>query len=140
MTNSKTTPKTINAPEAVEPLMFKIEGEMKELKLNFAGIKYLNGLYEGGSFELIGKALMGDIETYPHIILASLMHTDGNYNEFDVEAALDEMIEAGELTMQDIIRTSNILIARSPFYKATVDKLVKNDPNAQASLEALIAE
>ncbi|MCG7346378.1 tail assembly chaperone [Sporosarcina sp. ACRSL] len=138
MTNSNTTPKTTKAPKAVEPLMFKIEGEMQELKLNYAGIKYLNGLYEGGSFELIGKALMGDIETFPHIILAALKHTDGIYNEYDVEESLDEMIEAGELSLKDVIRISNVLVARSPFYKATVDQLMKNDPAAQASIDALM--
>ena len=46
---------------------FTIDGKAYELKLDYQGVKYLNKIYEGGTFELISKALMGDFDAFPHI-------------------------------------------------------------------------
>lgn len=117
---------------------FTIEGKEHELKLTYAGAKKLNAVHEGGSFELIGKALMGDLETFPHIIQAALLHTGENYTLAHVEKAIDEAMESERVDMRDVLKLSNELITQSFFYKATVEKLMANDPKAKASIEALI--
>ena len=119
---------------------FEIKGEVVDLKLTWKATRYLADIYEGGTFELIGKAIMGNLETFPHIIYASVMHSEKDYSLSDVEDALDDAVNSGALTMHDILRLSNLLITKSPFYASTVDKLLVGDDNARQSIDALLAE
>jgi|SRR6185312_7286576 len=117
---------------------FEINGKEHELKLTYAGVKRLNGLHEGGSFELIGKALMGDLETFPHIVQAALLHTGEDYTLKAVEKAIDDAINAEKLDMQDILKLSNEVVTQSFFYRATVNKLMAKDATAKAALDELL--
>ncbi|MCG7345307.1 tail assembly chaperone [Sporosarcina sp. ACRSL] len=117
---------------------FTIGEKEHELKLTYAGVKKLNAIHEGGSFELIGKAMMGDLDTFPHIIQAALLHTGENYTFAQIERAIDEAIEGERLDMNDILRLSNEVITQSFFYKATVTKLMSKDKKAKAALDELL--
>lgn len=117
---------------------FTIGEKEHELKLTYAGVKKLNGLYEGGSFELIGKAMMGDLDTFPHIVQAALLHTGENYTIKHVEDALDAAIEAEKIDMNDILKLSNEVITQSFFFKATVAKLLAKDKGAKKMLDGLL--
>lgn len=117
---------------------FTINGKEHELKLAYKGVKRLNALYEGGTFELIGKAMMGDLDTFPYIVQASLMHTGEDYTLAQVEDAIDAAIEAEELDHSAILRLSNEVITQNFFYKATVAKLMAKNKAAGKALEDLL--
>jgi len=117
---------------------FEINGKEYELKLTFESVKYLNGLFEGGSFEVIGKAIMGDLNTFPHIIHAALFHTGENFALKDVEKAIDEAIQNEKLDLDGIVKLSNEIVANSFFYKKTVDKLLKENKEAKKAMEQLL--
>lgn len=121
------------------PITFKIKGEEHPLLLNFTAVKYLNDIYEGGTFELIGKALMGDLDTFPELVYAGLRYTPEAYEIYDIEEALDEAVLSGELSFKDILRMSNQLVAENSFYKSTVDNLLKQDKGAKKAIADLIA-
>src|SRR5690606_24390804 len=118
---------------------FEIGGKEYELKLNYAAVKRLNNVHEGGSFELIGKAMQGDFETFPHIVHAALLHTGENFTLQTVEDAIGELVENEKLTLDDIMRLSNEVITQSFFYKPTVDKLAKQNPEMKKALDQLLA-
>ncbi|WP_270568420.1 tail assembly chaperone [Bacillus sonorensis] len=107
---------------------FEIEGNEYELKLTYASVEYLNGLYKGGSFELIGKALMGDLEAFPNIVHAGLFHTGKNFSIKKVRAAIEAAISEEKIDMDQIMKISNEVVTKSFFYKKTVEKILKKDP------------
>ncbi|ETB71265.1 hypothetical protein A943_07750 [Bacillus sp. CPSM8] len=113
---------------------FEIEGNEYELKLTYASVEYLNGLYKGGSFELIGKALMGDLEAFPNIIHAGLFHTGKNFSIKKIREAIEAAISEEKLDMDEIMKLSNEVVSKSFFYKKTVEKLLKKDPQATEML------
>lgn len=117
---------------------FKIDGKEHELKINYNGVKYLNAIYEGGSYEMIGKAMMGDLEAFPYIVHAALKHTEQNYTLAAVEKALSEAMDAEELDMDAILKISNEVVTQSFFYKKTVEKLLKDNKQAKKALEQLL--
>lgn len=117
---------------------FEINGKEYELKITYAAVKRLNNVHEGGSFELIGKAMQGDFDTFPHIIHAGLLHTGENFAFKDVEQAIEEAVEAEKLSLDDILRLSNEVVTNSFFYKPTVDKLTKKNPEMKKALEELL--
>lgn len=117
---------------------FEINGKEYELKITYAAVKRLNNVHEGGSFELIGKAMSGDFDTFPHIVHAGLIHTGENFTLQNVEDAIGELIENEKLSFDDIMRLSNEVITNSFFYKPTVDKLVKQNPEMKQTLEQLL--
>lgn len=119
---------------------FEINGKEYELKLTYAGVKLLNGVHEGGSFELIGKAMQGDFDTFPHIVHAALLHTEQNFSLNDVEQAIEEAFEKEALSLDEIIKVSNEVITKSFFYKPTIDKLTKQNPEMKQALDQLLAE
>lgn len=118
---------------------FTIGEKEYELKLTYASVKKLNGLYEGGSFELIGKAMMGDFDTFPHIIQAGLLHTGENFTLEAIETALGDAIEAEKLDMNGVLKMSNEVITQSFFYQATVNKLMAKDKDAKKAMEELLS-
>lgn len=117
---------------------FEINGKEHELKLNLNSVKYLNGLYDGGAFMLIQKAMSGDIDTFIDIVFAGLFHTEGGYKKEDVEQSVEDGILDEELDLDTINRTSYGVVAESFFYKATINKMFKSDPDAKKQIEALM--
>lgn len=116
---------------------FNIKGEDYELRLDYQGVKYLNKIYEGGTFELISKAIMGDFDTFPHIVRAALIHTKKNFTMKQIEDAIGELIENEELDMEGILKLSNVIVNDNFFYKSTVTKLLKDQPEAREMLKKL---
>ncbi|MBS4195328.1 tail assembly chaperone [Lederbergia citri] len=117
---------------------FEINGKEYELKITYAAVKRLNNVHEGGSFELIGKAIAGDFETFPHIVHAGLLHTGENFSFATIETAIEEAIENEKLSLDDVMRISNEVVTQSFFYKPTVDKLTKKNPEMKKALEELL--
>ncbi len=117
---------------------FKINEKEYDLKLNYTGVKRLNALYEGGSYELIGKAIMGDLDAFPYIIQAALIHTGENFTLDTVEDAISAAMDSEELDLQGILRLSNEVITDSFFYKTVVTKLLAKDKKAKAMIDELL--
>lgn len=108
-----------------------------ELKLTYESIKYLNKQFEGGSYELIGLAIQGDIEAFPKIVHAGLFHADEKFTLKKVEGRIEELINTGEMSLEDISTISDEVVTQSFFYKATVEKLMRNSPEMRQALEQL---
>jgi len=117
---------------------FEINGKEYELKLTFPSIKYLNGLYNGGSYELLGKVMMGDLETFIKIVYAGLLHTCENFKLKDVENVVSELIEQGKLSQNTITKILNEVVVNHPFYKDTVDKLLQDNKQAKEAMEQIL--
>lgn len=118
---------------------FEINGKEYELKLTFKAVRHLNGLYEGGAYALIGKALMGDLDTFINIVHAGLLHTGENFKLKDVEGAIQQLFDEEKLDQDTITKISNEVVTESFFYKKTVDKLLRDNPQAKKALETLMA-
>lgn len=118
-------------------ITFEINGKEYELKLTYKAIKYLNASFEGGSYELIGLAMQGDIEAFPKIVHAGLFHTDEKFTFKAIEERIEELIDGGELSLEDIEKISDAVVAQSFFYKPKVDQMMKNNPEMKKALEQL---
>ncbi len=117
---------------------FEIEGKEYELKLNFASVKYLDSLYEGGSLGLIGRALSGDLDTFTHVVHAGLFHTDKNFSLKSVEQAIEDAFENEKLDLDYALKIVNEVVTDSFFYKKVVAKLLAKSPEAKAELDELL--
>lgn len=118
---------------------FEIKGEDHELKINLASVKYLNGMSKEGAYGLLGKVLMGDIETFEEIVYAGLFHTDKGFSKKDVQQAIDEKIEKEEIDFNYMHKTGYELIANHFFFKKTLEKMLEKEPEAKKQIEALLA-
>ena len=116
---------------------FEINGKEYELKLTYQAIKRLNNAFEGGSYEVIGKAIQGDFEAFPIIVHAALLHTGENISFKSVEKEIESLIDAEKLSMEDITKVCDEVVTQSFFYKTTVDKLMKANPEMKKALEQL---
>lgn len=117
---------------------FEIKDEEHELKITLESVKYLNSLYDGGAFMLIQKAISGDIDTFMAIVYAGLFHTGKGFKKKDVEKAIEDGIANEKIDLDFINRTSYGVVAESFFYKKTVEKIFKNDPDAKKQIEELM--
>lgn len=117
--------------------VFEIEGKEYELKLTYKSIDYLNKIFEGGSYELIGLAIQGDFGAFPKIVHAALFHTGENFSLNQVENEIEKLIDSEKLTLEDVTKICDAVVTQSFFYKATVDKLTKNNPEMKKALELL---
>lgn len=116
---------------------FEIKGKEYELKITYKAVKYLNSQFKGGSYEVIGKALSGDLEAFPVIIKAGLIHTEENFTTKEIEKAIEEAVDSESLSLEDITNINKEVVTDSFFYKATVEKLVSQNPEMKKALEQL---
>lgn len=123
--------------EEVKSNQFIIGEKEIELKLTFQSVKYLSGIYDGGAMALIGRALQGDIDTFVHIVHAGLFHAKERYTLKAVEAAINEGFEAERIDLGYVLRTGKDVVVDSFFFKATVQKLMANEPEAMRALDEL---
>jgi len=117
---------------------FEIGGKEYELKLTFESVKRLNKAFDGGSLEVIGLALAGDFDAFPTIVHAALLHTGENFTKKDVNNAIEDAFNNEAITLDDIQKITNEVITESFFYKPTVQKLVKKNPEIQSALDQLL--
>jgi len=117
--------------------LFEIDGKEYELKLTYKSIKYLNGLFEGGSYELIGRAIQGDFDAFPKIVHAALFHTDENFSLATVESEIEKLIDEEKITLEDVTAICDEVVTQSFFYRKTVDKLMENNPEMKKALKQL---
>lgn len=118
--------------------LFEIKGEEHELKLDLRSVKYLNGLYDGGAFMLIQKAISGDIDTFIDIVHAGLFHTKKGFKRKDIEEAIDKGIEEERIDLSYVNKVSYGVVAESFFYESTVNKIFQNDKKAKEQIEQLM--
>lgn len=121
--------------KTTNPINFEIKGEKHELKLTWNAVKQLNELQEGGSFELIGSALQGNMGTYSQVVFAGLLHTGKDYKMKQVEEAIGEAFENGKVTMSDVINTLYELLLENNFYKDTVERMLADSPGAKEAMD-----
>ncbi|MGE6487763.1 tail assembly chaperone [Paenisporosarcina sp. NPDC076898] len=117
---------------------FKINGKEHDLKLTYAAVQYLNKLEEGGSMTIVGKAMQGDSDLFPHILLAGLKHTGLDHSLEDVQQALEIAFEEQRLDFLSIMRISNEVISESFFYKPLIDKMMADNKEAKTALASLL--
>lgn len=120
-------------------MTFEINGKPYELKLTFKAVRYLNALHSGGAYELIGKAIMGDLDTFIHVVYAGLMHADEGFKLKDVEKAIEELYAAEKLDQDYISKVCNEVVTKSFFYRETVNKLLKDNPEAKKAIGLITA-
>src|SRR5690625_7341072 len=101
---------------------FELNDKEYELKLTYKSIKYLNGKFKGGSYELIGRAIQGDIEAFPLIVHAGLFHTGDNIAFKTVEARVEELIDNGEISLEDIAKIAEEVVIQTNFLNVNDDK------------------
>src|SRR5690625_1020796 len=119
--------------------VFEIDGKEYELKITFEAVKRLNNAFEGGSYELIGKAISGDFEAFPTIIHAALLHTGENFSKKKIDETIEKQFENEAITFEAIQRLTNEVVTESFFYKPTVAKLMKQNPEMKKAYEQLMA-
>ena len=117
---------------------FEVNGKEHELKITYEAVKRLNKAFEGGTFEVIGKALSGDFEAFPIIVHAALLHTGENISLKDVETAIEQAIENESISQEDILRISNEVATESFFFKPTVEKMMKQNPEMRKAYEQVL--
>lgn len=118
--------------------IFEINDREYEVKLTLQSIKYLNGLSNGGAYELVGKVLAGDINTFENIIYAGLFHTGENIKKKDVQNAIEEKIENQEINLKYMHKTGHHLVAEHFFFEETVSDMMKQNPEVKKQLEGLL--
>ena len=116
---------------------FEINGETHELKLTWNAVSQLNDMYSGGSFELIGRALQGDMTAYTRVLFAALKHTGKDYSLNQVEQAIGESFDKGKVSIPDVLNTLNDVFLENHFYKGLVDKMLAESPDTKAMLDKL---
>lgn len=117
---------------------FTINGKEQELKLTYAGVKYLNKVTEGGALSVVGQAMQGDADLFPHVIIAALKHTGEQYTLVDAEQAIEDAITEERLDFLGIMRLSNEVISESFFYKALMTKMMADNKEAKKALDKLL--
>lgn len=119
-------------------IMFEMKDAEYELKVTLNSVKYLNGLYDGGAFAMIQKAITGDIDTFVSIVHAGLFHTEKGFKLKDVEKEIDKAIEEERLDMDSINKISYGVVADSFFYKKTIDKMFQDDKAAKKEIDKMM--
>lgn len=119
--------------------VYEMNGKEYELKLDYKAIKYLTKEIDGGTLGAVGLAMSGDLDAFPKIIHAALLHTGESFKFKDVEASIIEKVDGEELDLNTIMKIGNSVVADSFFLKATVAKLMK-DPEAKAAMNQLLAD
>ena len=118
---------------------FEINGNEYELKLNYEAIKLLNNAYKGGSMELIGQVLSSNIEVFPVIIHAGLLHTGENISKQQIEEELSNKINNQKLSLEDLRQLGGELVTENFFFKPTLDKMLASDPKMKKAYEQLMS-
>src|SRR5690625_7318048 len=118
---------------------FTINGKEYELKITYEAVNRLNQAVDGGSYELIDKAIAGDFEAFPIIVHAALLHTRENFSLKDVKDAIEVMYSNEAITFDDTQRIANEVVPESFFYKPTVTKMMNQNPEMKKAYEQLMA-
>ena len=117
---------------------FTIDEKEYELKITYEAVKRLNKAFEGGSYELIGKAMAGDLESFPVIVHAALIHTGEKIAQKQVDKEIELLFENEQLSLEDVQKLTNEVVTESFFYKPTVAKLLKQNPEMKRVYDQLM--
>ena len=117
---------------------FTINGKEHELKLTYVGVKYLNGVVGGNALEVVGKAMQGDLDIFPHVIAAALKYTEESYTLADIDKAIELATAEERLDFLGIMQLSNEVIAESFFYKTIMTKMLTENKDAKKALDKLL--
>src|SRR5699024_9381405 len=114
-------------------------GKEDDYNITYKPVNRLNKAFEGGSYELIGKAIAGYFEAFPIIVHAALLHTGENFSQADVTQAIEDLFAKEAITFDDFQRISNEVVTESFFYKPTVQKMMNQNPEMKKAYEQLMA-
>lgn len=117
---------------------FIIDEKEYELKLTFESVKRLDKAFDGGSLEIIGLAMAGDLDAFPIVLHAGLLHTGEKFTQKKINEAIEQAFEKEEISFDDIQKMMNEVVTDSFFYRPTVSKLVKQNPEIQKALDSLL--
>jgi len=117
---------------------FTIDEQEYELKLTFESVKRLNKAFDGGSLEIIGLAMAGDLDAFPSVLHAGLLHTGEKFTQKKINEAIEQAFEKEELSFDDIQKIMNEVVTNSFFYRPTVQKLIAKNPEIQTALDNLL--
>lgn len=118
-------------------VFFEVEGKEYELKMTFKSVQHLNGLYQGGAMEVIGKAFLQDLELFTRIVHAALFHTQMNFSYKTIEEEVEKKFDAEQLTTEYIQDVLNAMVLDHFFYRQMVEKVKKADKRMEAALDIL---
>jgi len=116
---------------------FEIDGKEYELKLTFESVKRLSKAFEGGSLEVVAMALAGDLEAFPAIVHAGLLHTGEKFTQKKVNESIEKAFEEERLTLDDIAKIGKEVVADNFFFKPTVQKLMKQNPDVAKAMKVI---
>ena len=116
---------------------FEINGKEYELKLTYQSIKLLNKSIEGGSYGIVGNAIAGDLEAFPNIVHAGLIHTGENFSLKTVESEIEKLIDSEKLSLDDVAKICDEVVTQSFFFAKTVKKMVDANPEIEKALKLL---
>src|SRR5699024_3733193 len=115
--------------------VFNIDGKEFELRLTYKAVKHLNGLFEGGAYEIVGKAVSADLVASANDIHAALTRTGKYVAIKEVEHAIESAIDGAVLAFDDISKIPDQVVTQSFFLKATVTKMMERNPEMAKALK-----
>lgn len=117
---------------------FIIDEKEYDLKLTYESVKRLNKAFDGGSLEIIGLALSGDLDAFPIVLHAGLLHTGEKFTQKKVNEAIEKAFEDESLSLDAIQKIMNEVVTDSFFYRPTVAKLIAKNPELKTALDSLL--
>src|SRR5690625_7489634 len=117
---------------------FIIDEKEYELKLTFESVKRLNKAFDGGSLEIIGLAMAGDLDAFPIVIHAGLLHTGEKVTQKKINESIEQEFENATLTFDDIHKIMNEIVTDRIFYRPNVMKIIKKNTAIRAALDSLL--
>lgn len=116
---------------------FTMNGKEYDLKITWKAAQYLNKHIANGTMGVIGAALQGDLDAFPHIVHASLFHHGENFAFADVVKAIEEGAESGDIDAAFVFNVGSEVVAESFFYKKLMENVLKEKPEALEQLKSL---
>lgn len=107
---------------------FIIDDKEFDLKITYEAIERLNKAFEGGAYEVVGRALSNDIEAFPTIVHAALIHTGEKFTKKKIDEVVKQMYVDETISFDYIQQVYKEVIMDSFFYKPTFQRMMKANP------------
>lgn len=117
---------------------FIIDENEYEVKLDYKSVQRLNREFSGGALELVGLSLSGDLDAFPTILHAGLLHTDKNFTKKKINEEIEKAFENETLTFEYIHKLMNEVVTNSFFFRPTVNNMMKKNPEMKKELDNLL--
>lgn len=115
---------------------FEIQGKEYELKLDFKALTEVDKLYNS-PLEFVGKVLGGSLDAFVDVVYFGLMHSDKGFARKTVLKEIEQAINDKKMNFTDVLKIGKEVVTESFFFKETVQKMMKNNPQAMEQLSML---